>query len=50
VTETLWFVYSLEQQAALQGGKGHALLGNHEIMSLEKKYKNINAMMYAGFF
>lgn len=35
VTETLWFLYKLEQQAAKSGGKVHLLLGNHEIMVLK---------------
>ena len=34
VTELLWFLYELEQQAALAGGKVHLLLGNHEVMVL----------------
>lgn len=32
VTEILWFVYELEKQAELTGGKVHFLLGNHEVM------------------
>ncbi len=35
VTETLWFVYNLEQQAAKAGGMVHYILGNHEIMVLQ---------------
>lgn len=42
VTETLWFIYNLEQQAALAGGKVHYLLGNHEIMILEGNQKYVN--------
>lgn len=34
VTETLWFLYRLEQQAIQAGGKLHLLLGNHEVMVL----------------
>jgi len=34
VTEILWFLYQLEQQAAQAGGKVHLLLGNHEVMVL----------------
>jgi len=34
VTEALWLVYKLEQQAAKAGGKLHYLLGNHEYMVL----------------
>ncbi|WP_448548309.1 metallophosphoesterase [Thalassotalea fusca] len=34
VTEILWFLYRLEQQAVKAGGKVHLLLGNHEVMVL----------------
>lgn len=34
VTEILWFIYELENQAELKGGKVHFLLGNHEVMIL----------------
>lgn len=34
VQECLWFIYQLEQQAAVAGGKVHYLLGNHEVMVL----------------
>jgi len=34
VTEILWFLYKLEQQAEQAGGKVHLLLGNHEVMVL----------------
>lgn len=34
VTECLWFLYGLEQEAQAAGGKVHYLLGNHEIMVL----------------
>lgn len=32
VTETLWLIYRLEKEAALQGGSVHFILGNHEMM------------------
>jgi hypothetical protein len=35
VTETLWFLYRLEQEAAEAGGAMHYLLGNHELMVME---------------
>jgi len=35
VTQLLWFIYRLEQQAKAQGGKVHYILGNHEIMMLQ---------------
>ncbi len=34
VTEVLWLLYDLEQQAKKQGGRVHMLLGNHEVMVL----------------
>ena len=46
VTEALWLIYKLENEADVQGGKVHLLLGNHELMAMEgdasylsKKYK-----------
>lgn len=35
VTETLWTIHQLEQQAKKKGGYVHYLLGNHEIMALK---------------
>ncbi len=34
VTEILWFLYDLEQQAEKAGGQIHLTLGNHEVMIL----------------
>jgi hypothetical protein len=34
VTECLWLIYGLEQQAEKSGGRVHYLLGNHELMDL----------------
>lgn len=34
VTECLWFIYHLEQEAAFNGGYVHFILGNHEIMNM----------------
>jgi len=34
VTECLWFVYHLEQEAVKNGGYVHFILGNHEIMNM----------------
>ena len=52
VTEFLWFLYYLEQQAEKAGGKVHYLLGNHEYMVLEndlryihKKYKRTTELL-----
>lgn len=34
VTQVLWLIYSLEEQAKQQGGKVHYILGNHEVMNM----------------
>lgn len=35
VTEVLWLIYSLENQALAVGGKVHYILGNHEVMNMQ---------------
>jgi len=52
VTEALWLVFKLEQQAKAAGGKVHYLLGNHEYMVLRgddryihDKYRHTLALM-----
>ena len=60
VTEILWFLYQLEQQAEDAGGKVHMLLGNHELMVMtgdvryiHKKYRYTTAVvkrMYQDLF
>lgn len=42
VTEIFWLIYKLEKQAEKQGGKVHFLLGNHEIMVLNKDFRYVN--------
>lgn len=37
VTEALWLIYRLEDQAAKAGGAVHLILGNHEIMVLNQQ-------------
>jgi Calcineurin-like phosphoesterase len=48
VTQVLWLVYKLEDQAKTKGGKVHYILGNHEVMNMEgnasynkSKYKKV---------
>ena len=48
VTQVLWLIYKLEQEATKQNGKVHYILGNHEIMNFQgnasyvnKKYKRV---------
>jgi hypothetical protein len=51
-TQVLWFIYKLEQDAEMSGGKVHYILGNHEIMNIQgdnryskNKYKNIASIL-----
>lgn len=37
-TQVLWFIYKLEQEAKIQGGKVHFILGNHELKNLQSRY------------
>ncbi|TGE04917.1 metallophosphoesterase [Hymenobacter fodinae] len=39
VTECLWLIYKLEQEAEQAGGKVHFILGNHEVMNLTGKLR-----------
>ncbi len=52
VTELLWFIYKLEQQAIEKGGMVHFVLGNHEYMVmhndlryLNKKYRRVEQVL-----
>ncbi len=42
VTEILWMIYRLEQEAEKAGGEVHFLLGNHEMMVLQGDLRYIN--------
>lgn len=46
VTEALWFIYNLEQQAEKAGGRVHLLLGNHEAMILKNDIRYIANKYY----
>ena len=37
VTQVLWLIYKLEQEAEKKGGQVHFILGNHEILNLQGK-------------
>lgn len=39
VTPILWLIYKLEEQAIEAKGRVHFILGNHEIMNFQGKYK-----------
>lgn len=41
-TEILWFLFSLEKQAAASGGGVHVLLGNHEVFVLNGREKYLH--------
>jgi len=38
VTQVLWFIFQLEQQARAAGGQVHYILGNHEIKNLQDNF------------
>ncbi|NBC24915.1 MAG: metallophosphoesterase [Bacteroidetes bacterium] len=42
VTQVLWLIYKLEQQAKISNGKVHFILGNHEIMNFQGKWSYNN--------
>lgn len=42
VTQVLWLIYQLEQEAAQAGGKVHFVLGNHEALNLQQRINYVN--------
>ena len=48
VTESLWLIYNLEQEAAASGGAVHLLLGNHELMVLRGDNRYVNEKYLDG--
>lgn len=50
VTECLWLIYKLQQQARRAGGAVHLILGNHEIIHLLKMGRGDLATKYAVLF
>jgi ankyrin repeat protein len=42
VTQVLWLIYKLEQDAKEMGGKVHYILGNHELMILSGYFRYVN--------
>jgi hypothetical protein len=46
VTEALWLIYQLEQQAMESGGMVHYILGNHEVMVLLEDHRFITDKYY----
>jgi hypothetical protein len=43
VTETLWTIHQLEQQARKKGGRVHLLLGNHEVGVMHGDVRYVHA-------
>ena len=50
VTECLWLIYKLQQQARHSGGAVHLILGNHEIVHLVKMGSGDLATKYTVLF
>lgn len=48
VTECLWLVHQLEQQAERAGGRVHYLLGNHELMVLRGDIRYVHERYLEG--
>lgn len=48
VTELLWFLYRLEQDAARAGGYVHVMLGNHEMMVMRDDLRYTNEKYIQG--
>ncbi|MFS4466827.1 metallophosphoesterase [Maribacter sp. 2210JD10-5] len=39
VTQVLWLIYKLEQEALASGGQVHFILGNHEVLNFKGDYR-----------
>jgi len=48
VTECLWLIYRLEQEASQDGGRVHYILGNHETMVLRNDLRYVNDKYLKG--
>lgn len=48
VTECLWLIYRLEQEAAREGGAVHFLLGNHELMVMRGDLRYVHERYTKG--
>lgn len=40
VTQVLWFIYKLEQEAEKKGGFVHFIIGNHELKNMQGNYRS----------
>ncbi|MEB2778496.1 hypothetical protein SYJ56_24520 [Algoriphagus sp. D3-2-R+10] len=48
VTQVLWFIYKLEQDAAKHGGTVHFILGNHELKNMQGHHQATADRYYAA--
>ncbi len=48
VTECLWLIHRLEQEATRVGGRVHYTLGNHELMVLRRDHRYVNPKYTGG--
>lgn len=48
VTQVLWFIYKLEQDAKRHGGHVHYILGNHEIKSLQGNFQSAHEKYFSA--
>jgi hypothetical protein len=50
VTECLWLIYHLEQEAIKNGGYVHFILGNHEIMNMNNDLRYVRNKYYENTY
>lgn len=48
VNECLWLIYKLENEAEMNGGKIHFILGNHEIMVLQNDVRYVRQKYFVN--
>ncbi len=48
VTQTLWLIYHLENQAEKAGGKVHFILGNHDLMNMNNDFRYVRKKYFAN--
>ncbi|MBL6663234.1 MAG: metallophosphoesterase [Flavobacteriales bacterium] len=46
VTECMWLLYKLEDEAKAQGGKVHLIIGNHEMFNLEDDWRYVEVKYF----
>ena len=48
VTQTLWLIYHLENQAEKAGGKVHFILGNHDLMNMNNDFRYVRKKYFTN--